>query len=112
MWRHVGIERTGAQLAETLERLAYWGRYVMDKIFDPASSSNGVTAGWELQNMLSVCGLITSAANTRQESRGVHYRVDFPKRDDANWRMHLLWQRPAANPKLEPVQSTTEPAQR
>jgi len=55
MWRHVGIERAGERLAETLERLAYWGRYVMDKVFDPASSSNGVTAGWELQNMLSVC---------------------------------------------------------
>ena len=62
--------------------------------------------------MLSVCGLITSAANTRQESRGVHYRVDFPKRDDANWRTHLLWERPNASPKLEPVQSATEPAQR
>jgi len=35
MWRHVGIERAGERLAETLERLAYWGRYVMDKVFDP-----------------------------------------------------------------------------
>jgi L-aspartate oxidase len=112
MWRHVGIERSGAQLAETLERLAYWGRYVMDKVFDPTSATNGVTAGWELQNMLSVCGLITSAANTRQESRGVHYRVDFPKRDDARWRLHLLWQRPDATPKTEAVQLSGEPAPR
>jgi len=110
MWRHVGIERSGAHLAETLERLAYWGRYVMDKVFDPTSATDGVTAGWELQNMLSVCGLITSAANTRQESRGVHYRVDFSKRDDAHWRLHLLWQRPQATPRTEPVQLSNEPA--
>ena len=112
MWRHVGIERNGERLAETLERLAYWGRYVMDKVFDPQSATNGVTAGWELQNMLSVCGLIATAANTRKESRGVHYRIDFPKRDDANWRLHLLWRRPDESPMKEPVQSAPQPAER
>jgi L-aspartate oxidase len=112
MWRHVGIERTGEKLAETLERLAYWGRYVMDKVFDPQGSSNGVTAGWELQNMLSVCGLITTAAHTRKESRGVHYRVDFPKRDDANWQVHLLWRRPNDAPVIEPVEAVNQPTQK
>jgi L-aspartate oxidase len=103
MWRNVGIERSGERLAETQERLAYWGRYVMDKVFEPTSSSNGVTAGWELQNMLSVCGLISTAAHARKESRGVHYRIDFPKRDDGNWRVHLLWRRPQEAPIIEPV---------
>ena len=106
MWRNVGIERSGDRLQETLERLAYWGRYVMDKVFDPQSSTNGVTPGWELQNMLSVCGLIATAAHTRKESRGVHYRIDFPKRDDADWRVHLLWRRPQDAPITEPIEST------
>jgi L-aspartate oxidase len=109
MWRHVGIERMGERLTETRERLAFWGRYVMDKVFDPESSSNGVTAGWELQNMLTVCALISTAAQTRKESRGVHYRVDFPKRDDANWRVHLLWRRPGETPTPEPVEVVNEP---
>jgi len=106
MWRNVGIERSGERLVETQERLAYWGRYVMDKVFNPSSATNGVTAGWELQNMLSVCALITTAANARQESRGVHYRIDFPKRDDASWRLHLMWQRPRENPISKLVEST------
>ncbi len=104
MWRNVGIERSGERLAETQERLGYWGRYVMDKVFEPAGSTNGVTAGWELQNMLSVCALIAGAAQARKESRGVHYRTDFPKRDDANWRVHLLWRRPSEAPIIEAVQ--------
>jgi L-aspartate oxidase len=110
MWRHVGIERMGDRLTETRERLAFWGRYVMDKVFDPDSSSNGVTPGWELQNMLTVCALISTAAQTRKESRGVHYRVDFPKRDDANWRVHLLWRRPSETPIPEPVEVVKEPS--
>src|SRR6266550_3227658 len=99
MWRNVGIERTGDRLSETREIIAFWSRYVMDKVFDP--TTQGVptaTAGWELQNMLTVCSLIASAAYTRTESRGAHYRLDYPVRDDAHWRLHLLWRRPLETP--------------
>src|SRR5207302_8477874 len=48
MWRNVGIERGGERLAETQERLAEWGRYVRDKVFEPAGSTNGVAAAWAL----------------------------------------------------------------
>jgi L-aspartate oxidase len=105
MWRHVGIERNGEKLADTRERLDYWGRYVMDKVFDFEKSGPAVTAGWELQNMLSVCALITTAADTRTESRGVHYRVDYPKRDDQKWRVHLLWRRGTESAIREAVET-------
>ena len=48
--------------------------------------------------MLTVCALIASAAYTRTESRGAHYRVDYPTRDDAHWRLRLLWRRPMETP--------------
>ena len=81
MWRNVGIERTGERLDETREIIAFWSRYVMDKTFDPAARPRrGATAGWELQNMLTVCSLITSAAYTRTESRGAHFRAGLPAR--------------------------------
>jgi L-aspartate oxidase len=102
MWRNVGVERNGDRLQETREIIAFWSRYVMDKIFDPrALGPAGATAGWELQNMLTVCSLIASAAYTRTESRGAHYRVDYPARDDAHWRAHLLWRRPSETPVRE-----------
>jgi L-aspartate oxidase len=104
MWRNVGIEREGPRLAETREIIAFWSRYVMDKTFDPATlGPAAATAGWELQNMLTACFLITTAAHARTESRGAHYRLDHPARDDAHWRLHLLWKRPLETPIPEPI---------
>jgi L-aspartate oxidase len=105
MWRNAGIERTGDRLTETREIIAFWSRYVMDKTFDPATLGvEAAVAGWELQNMLTVCFLITTAAYSRTESRGAHYRTDYPDRDDAHWRMHLLWRRPMETPIPEPIE--------
>lgn len=104
MWRNVGIERDGARLTETREIIAFWSRYVMDKVFDPTTLGIvTASAGWELQNMLTVCFLTTSAAYARTESRGAHYRSDYPQREDANWRLHLLWRRPMETPIPEPI---------
>src|SRR5688500_4505567 len=103
MWRNVGIERSGERLAETREIVSFWSRYVMDKTFDPHALGAAAVAGWELQNMLMVCHLITQAAQTRTESRGAHFRTDFPQRDDKNWRVHLLWKRDSEQSVVEAV---------
>ena len=105
MWRNVGIEREGDRLAETREIIAFWSRYVMDKTFNPSDiGPAAAVAGWELQNMLTACFLIAAAAYTRTESRGTHFRIDYPERDDAHWRMHLLWRRPMETAIPEPVE--------
>ena len=39
----------------------------------------------ELKNLLTVGEIIASAALMRRESRGNHFRADYPERDDANW---------------------------
>lgn len=104
MWRNVGIERSGERLAETREIVAFWSRYVMDKTFDSTTlGPAAAVAGWELQNMLTACFLISTAAYTRTESRGAHFRQDYPERDDAHWRLHLLWRRPMETPIPEPL---------
>jgi L-aspartate oxidase len=103
MWRNVGIERTGDRLNETREIIAFWSRYVMDKIFDPEVLGPSATAGWEIQNMLAVCALIATAAYTRTESRGAHHRIDYPTRDDEHWRLRLLWRRPMETPLPERI---------
>ena len=82
MWRNVGITRKAQLLAETQEIIRFWQRYVMDKIFDSPD-------GWECQNMLTVCLLMAQSAEKRQESRGVHYRIDFPETDDKHFKKHL-----------------------
>jgi L-aspartate oxidase len=80
MWRNVGIVRHGQRLAETLEIVGFWGRYVLDKEFyEPA--------GWQMQNMLTAAFMISRSAQQRTETRGVHYREDFPQTDPA-WARH------------------------
>ena len=44
----------------------------------------------ELRNMLALAYVTTSASLFREESRGSHYRYDFPERDDDNWMYHTL----------------------
>lgn len=80
MWRNVGIVRRGERLSETLEIVHFWGRYVLDKEFlDPA--------GWEVQNMLTAAFVVAECALRRSETRGVHYRADFPETDPV-WARH------------------------
>jgi L-aspartate oxidase len=90
MWRHVGVERSGDSLAEALDTVEGWCRYVLPRQF-------GDPQGWQLQNMLEVARLMILSALERQETRGVHVRRDFPLPDD-RWLGHICWQRdrPAA----------------
>ena len=85
MWRNVGIGRRGDRLEETLDIISFWGRYVLDKeFFDPA--------GWEVQNMLTAAYVISRCALRRTETRGVHYREDYP-RIDPDWARHQVVRR-------------------
>ncbi len=82
MWRNVGITRRAKPLAEAQEIIRFWQRYVMDKVFDSSQ-------GWECQNMLTVALLMADAANQRCESRGVHFRSDFPGLDNEHFKHHI-----------------------
>lgn len=73
MWERVGILRT----RESLERAL--------REFEQIAASPLSRAS---RNFLNVATLIARAALWREESRGAHFRMDFPKPDDRNWRVH------------------------
>lgn len=87
MWRSAGVRREAAGLAAAEESVGHWCGYALGRQFsDPA--------GWQLQNMLWIARLMISAALMREESRGVHLRVDFPELDNQHWQKHLAFRRP------------------
>jgi L-aspartate oxidase len=83
MVRRMGIVRQQAGLEEAERDVTFWCRYALARHFD-------AQAGWELQNLLTVARLMIWAALEREESRGVHYRSDFPQRDDLHWQRNLV----------------------
>jgi L-aspartate oxidase len=83
MWNGVGIIRSKESLEQAAKKLD-----LLEKQLDFAPGS---IEELELKNMLLVAKLITRAALDRKESRGAHYRTDYPQRDDKNWRRHLVY---------------------
>ncbi|MGG4132207.1 L-aspartate oxidase [Paenibacillus illinoisensis] len=88
MVRQVGLRRNGAGLQGALDKL----ESEMD-IFNYLLTHK---EEMEYANLLTCAWLVTSGALHRQESRGAHYREDFPLRDDAAWQKHSLQQREQA----------------
>ena len=83
MWDKVGIVRSGKGLAEAASLLASW-QQALDKPTDRPF--------YELTNMILVGRLIAEAALIREESRGAHFRSDFPEPSDA-WLKHVVFRK-------------------
>lgn len=81
MWESAGIERDGAGLAHACAQLAAWRAR--------PGGGQAERERLELQAMLLTAHLLAHAANIRQESRGAHYRTDFPAPDPA-WRKVIV----------------------
>ena len=69
MWDTVGLARTGNQLEATRAELDKWRS---------ADANNRLFTDWEDANLLLLSRAVTAAALAREESRGGHYRLDFP----------------------------------
>jgi L-aspartate oxidase len=85
MWQHAGLVRSAASLRQAVAQLAAWRSAL-------ASARDRTTADRELRRLASLITvglLIARAALRREESRGGHYREDFPHRDDIHWQRHV-----------------------
>ena len=86
MWRDVGLFRTKAGLDRALEQLEPAWREMDQALRNGAALD---ADGWREASILTVGRLIARAAARREESRGAHFRDDFPKRDDIHWRRRV-----------------------
>jgi fumarate reductase (CoM/CoB) subunit A len=83
MWRNCFAIRDGGGLSAAIRRLEEIRREAIPQLHAP--EEEGVAEALVVQNIVDVGIMIAKAALIREESRGMHYRGDFPTRDDRRW---------------------------
>jgi len=81
MWVYVGIVRSTERLLEALTEVRAISQKTRE-LYDRGRLSRELL---ELRTMVTVCELIVRSALSRRESRGLHYTLDYPEKDDQNW---------------------------
>jgi len=92
MMDNVGVFRTGPMIQDALNKVhELQERYKRVEVDDHGQRFNtDLYEAWELGSLLDLAEATAVSALAREESRGAHYREDFPKRDDVNWLKHTL----------------------
>ncbi len=94
MWEKAGVVRSQDSLTEALERLDQ----LEADLSEARVACNGLVYNQELvsyleaENLLLVGKAIVTSALVREESRGAHYREDYPEKDDRLWLKNVLLQ--------------------
>jgi succinate dehydrogenase/fumarate reductase flavoprotein subunit len=86
-----GIVRDAGKLQDGLKRILQLKKdfYSKDNILKKFEIDDKVVRTWEVKSALVVSEAVIRSALMRQESRGAHYRSDFPKLDDKKWKLNI-----------------------
>ncbi|MFL2933117.1 MAG: FAD-binding protein, partial [Nitrososphaerales archaeon] len=105
MTSNVGIFRTKKLLKQSLDDLSDLKNQALSYDFNSKNNSTSSNHSYfELLNMIDVSETIIFSSMLREESRGSHYRLDFPFRNDKDWLNHILIQLSNSN-----IRSSFEP---
>lgn len=81
MWRDVGIVRTATGLKRAIAQM---------QALAPRVAHPHTRRAWEARNLHTAGLLVACSALAREESRGAHYRMDFPAHNDEKFRKHSI----------------------
>lgn len=86
MWNHAGVVRRRADLLKALDGInALSERVLRSSVPGPVTMNPIWQEAIDLENQLTAARLLVTSALLREESRGAHYREDFPETDDEHW---------------------------
>jgi len=88
MWDKVGPLRDGAGLRLANDELARLAEHDAPRMYAP--TVRRLREVYEARSMLLTARLVVASALARTESRGAHYRLDYPFRDDRNWLRNIF----------------------
>ena len=88
MWEKVGLIRNKEGLEKAIDKIDLLKRDMLPWL--KANSLRQLKEVLEIRNMCLVAEMVSRAAKLREESRGAHYREDFPYRDDQKWLANIF----------------------
>ncbi len=99
---NLGIFRTQESMSEARDQIAALKLRATNLLVQDVGRvfNTDLIQALELQALLDVAETIVAGAMARRESRGAHYRADFPTRDDQAWLIHTLTHRTPEGPRL------------
>ncbi|AEW94981.1 MULTISPECIES: L-aspartate oxidase [Streptomycetaceae] len=90
MTEGAGVLRSAASLDRAAAALAGLHDRAAEELARDGKTAEPCVETWEATNLCLVARVLVAAASRREETRGCHWREDFPERDDDTWRRHLV----------------------
>ncbi|HKG72407.1 MAG TPA: FAD-binding protein [Nitrososphaeraceae archaeon] len=113
MHENAGIIREASKLRKGIKKISELEKtfYSKNNVLRSHKNYENVVSTWEVRSALIVCEAVLRSASMRQESRGAHYRSDFPDRDGRKWKVNIYCRKSGREMVLfkRPVNKVREP---
>jgi succinate dehydrogenase / fumarate reductase, flavoprotein subunit len=113
MHENAGIIREASKLRKGIKKISELEKafYSKNNVLRSHKNYENVVSTWEVRSALIVCEAVLRSASMRQDSRGAHYRSDFPDRYGRKWKVNIYCRKSGREMVLfkRPVNKVREP---